>query len=238
MKGIALISAVIFLAFTIIAVGIVYQAGAPLVAKMQAAASIEKMKEALSELDRMILEVASEGKGSKRTVYFDVDPGTLYVNGTQNVIYWVFETTALVISPRTSQKFGNLIIGSNLETSGYEGTHGGDDAYILENEHLKVFIKKIGSPSSHASYNTTDLLLAVFQKDLNVYMDLQSLNISIDDAGSSTAGSGYTYLQNGGSNLPYASVIAFMNSSYVDYYVNFTLQSGTDFLEIEASVYG
>ncbi len=235
-KGIALISAVIFLAFTIVAVAIIYQAGVPIIAKMQASASIEKMKTAFSELNNIILEVASEGKGSKRTIYFNIDPGTLYINGTQNVIYWVFETTAQIISPRTSQQFGSLVIGSNLETSAYEGVYGSDDTYILENEHLMVYIKKIGSPTNYTSYNTSDLLLAVLQKDINVYLDLKSLNISIDDTANSTSGNGYTGLENSGNNLPYGTVYAYMNSSYLDYFINFTLQSGTDFLEIEASV--
>ena len=42
-------------------------------------------------------------------------------------------------------------------------------------------------------------------------------------------------LVDSGYNLPYATVSAFMNSSYLDYYINFTLQSGADFVEIEGS---
>ena len=236
MKGIALISAVIFIGFTIVAVAIVYQAGVPIVAKLQAAAAIEQMKNSFSELDKLILDVASEGKGSKRTIYFDVDPGTIYVNGTKNIIYWFFETTASIFSPRTSQQFGNLVIGSNLDTSAYEDNYGSTAALVLENEHLKVYFKKIGSSASHAAYNTSDILLAVELKDTKSVMDLSSLNISIDDSPTSINGTGFTNLVTRGDNLPYGIVSAYMNSSYLIYSINFTLESGTDFIEIEASV--
>ena len=52
----------------------------------------------------------------------------------------------------------------------------------------------------------------------------------------SKSGNGYTIPEDLGYNLPYASVGAYLNNSYNPYYVNFTLESGTDFLEIGASI--
>lgn len=234
-KGISLLSGIIFLAFTIAAVAIIYQTGMPIVAKMQAAASIEKMRSSFTDLDEIIREVASEGRGSKRSIYLRIDPGKIIVDGSRDIIYWMFETTAKVISPRTRQVFGNLVVGSNLETSAYETTYAGEDAFVLENEYMNVSIKKIGSPDNHTSYTTSEILLDIYNKDTGEYLPLEYLEISINDDQQSVSGTGYTMLVEEGENLPYATITAYMNFTLDDYYVNFTLESGADFLKIEAS---
>ncbi|MFH1978370.1 MAG: hypothetical protein ABIJ92_03530 [Candidatus Aenigmatarchaeota archaeon] len=234
-RGISLVSAVIFLAFTVVAVGIIYESAIPIIARMQSAAIIEEMKTTFVELDKIVTEVASEGRGSKRTIFLDIDQGTFYVNDSQDIIYWFYETSAFVFSPRTSQTFGNLMMGSNLDTTASESTFLSTDAYILENEHLVVYINKTGTPSNFTDYRTSDLLLGVYQKDLGKYLNLTTLNITIDDQVNSGVGNGYTTLVVSGSNLPYATVTALMNSSYLAYFINFTLESGTDFLEIEVT---
>jgi len=38
-----------------------------------------------------------------------------------------------------------------------------------------------------------------------------------------------------GEDLPYATVSAYMDSNYANYFVNFTLESGADFLTIEGA---
>jgi len=235
MRGVTLISAVIFLAFTIAAIAIVYQAAVPVINKMQAAAAIDNMRSNFIELDSMISEVASEGKGSKRTIFIDPNPGIFYVDGGSDMIYWVYETSALIFSPRTYQSFGNLRIGSNLDMNATESTFGSSDAFILENEHVIVYLNKTGTSSSYAGLRTTDLLLAVYQKDMQKYLNLSSLNITIDDNPDSSEGNGYTTLLESGTYLPYATVTSYINSTYIPYYINFTLEAGTDFLEIEVS---
>ena len=116
-----MISAVIFLAIAISAVFIIYQAGVPIIKKMQTAAAIERMQDVMSRLDEIIMETVSEGKGSKRTFSMKIDSGDVQVNSTEDAIYWELKTDVEVISPRTSQRIGNIIVGSNLETRGYEG---------------------------------------------------------------------------------------------------------------------
>lgn len=223
------------MAFTVAAIGIVYQAAVPVIGRMQAAATIDNMRENMIELDQIITEVASEGKGSKRTIFIDPNPGTLYVNDSENIIYWFYETSALIFSPRTSQIFGNLRIGSNLDTSAQEGSFDGTNAYILENEHLIVYINRTGNTTSFSDMVTTDLLLGIYQKDLQKYLNLSSMNVSIDDRAESTFGNGYTTLMETGKNLPFGVVSAYMNSTYLPYFINFTLESGTDFLTIEVN---
>ena len=232
-KAIALISAVIFIGLTLAVTVVVYNAGMPVVMRMQHAAAVEKMKGVFSETDRIIEDVASEGNGSKRTVNLRFDIGTLTMNGSSDKLYWDFESESLMASPRTSTGFGNVVFGSKLDTSAYEGDYLGTGAYVLENEHIRAYFRKIGSPSSQQAYDTSQLLLAVYQKDLGQLMPLQSLEISLDSNPGSETGSGYTALEQASSDLPYASVSAYMDSSYADYFLKFTLESGADFVIIE-----
>jgi hypothetical protein len=235
MKAIALLSAIIFIGLTLAVVVIVYNAGMPIVLRMQQAAATEKMKGVFSETDKIIEDVASEGNGSKRTVNLRFDIGTLTLNGSSDKLYWDFDSESLLASPRTSTGFGNVVFGSKLETSAYEDTYQGTQAYVLENERLRVYFRKIGSPSSLQAYNTNQLLLAVYQKDLGQLMPLQSLEISLDNSPSSESGTGYTVMEQAGTDMPYATVSAYMGSGYANYFLNFTLESGEDFMTIEGA---
>lgn len=238
MKALTLLSGVILLALTISASIIVYISLVPVIKKMQTAIVIQKMRDAFSELDRTIREVASQGKGSKRIFSFDVSMGKVVINGSNDVIYWEYETDTPVISPRTRQKFGNLIIGANLKTKAYEENYTFSSpeipCFVMENEHLKVYIRKIGSPLSHESYTTSQLLVGIYQKDIGKWLNNTGfLEIYVDNNINSKSGTGYTMLEESGEHLPYANVVAFMNSSYAEYYINFTLESGMDFLQIK-----
>ena len=236
-RGVTLLSGIIFLALTISATVIVYEAGVPVIKRVQSAALVEQMKDTFSELDRLIRQVASEGQGSKRTVYLTLDQGKLVVNSTEDVVYWEFDTDAFIISPRTDQRFGNIRVGSNLDTKTWEGTYQGTDCYIMENEHLIVYARKIGTPTSYAAYDTSQILLAIYHKDLDKWLNNTGfLEVNVDGSTASRSGNGYTDLVETGKHLPYGTVTAFMNSSYTRYRINFTLQSGTDFLEIKGSI--
>ncbi len=93
-KGISILSGVIFLAFTAIAVIIVYEMGMPVVEKMQAAAVIDRMRATFATFDEVIQEVAAEGKGSKRTINLRVDMGKITVNASEDIIKWDINTRA------------------------------------------------------------------------------------------------------------------------------------------------
>lgn len=235
MKSLALISAIIFIGLTLAVAVIVYNAGMPVVMRMQHAAAVEKMKGVFSEIDKVIEDVASEGNGSRRTLSLRFDIGKLTVNGSSDKLYWDFESESLIVSPRTSTVFGNVVFGSKLDTMAYEGDYEGIQSYILENEHIRAYFRKIGSSSSPVSYSTNQILLAIWQKDLNQWMPLQSLEISLDNSPSSETGTGYTFLEKAGEDLPYATVSAYVDSDYANYFVNFTLESGSDFLIIDGS---
>lgn len=239
-KGISLISGLIFLALTIAATAIVYNAGVPVVHKLQAASAVEEMKGTMSELDKKIREVAAEGRGSKRTFTISSDPGKLVINGSADTVTWELDTSAPILSPRTSQKFGNLVIGSHLETSVREGNYTRVSpqapAFIIENDHLLVYISRSGSPTSRVQMETKTIVLGIFNKDLNAWLDNPGfLDISVDGNANSRSGQGYTKAVELGSNLPFGAVIANLDTSYIDYEVQFRLETGADFLTLEAT---
>ena len=233
MKAIALISAVIFIGLTLAAATIIYNAGMPVVMRMQHAASVEKMKGVFSETDRIIQDVASEGNGSKRTVSIRLDTGTLSAGSGK--LIWDFDSESMVVSPRTSVSLGNVVFGSKLDTSSYEDQYLGTPAFVLENERLKAYFRKIGSAASPQAYSTDQILLAIWNKDVEKWMPLQSLEIGLDGQASSRSGTGYTELEQPGTDLPSASMSAHMDSAYAQYSIRFTLESGADFIAIEGS---
>lgn len=233
MRGISLVSGVLFLAFLIAATAIVYIAGVPIIENLQCSATVEKMKSSFTSLDKVIQEVSSDGSGSKRILSFNIDEGRLYISGSNDTIYWTHECKAPIFSPRTFQAFGNVIMGSNLDASASEGQCLGQTAFILENEHLRACLKKIGSPDNLTSYNTTQILLGMYQKDLGEWLPLEYLEISLDDNQTSITGQGYTKLERSGYHLPYGEVTAYMESDYmINYNIKFILESGEDFLII------
>jgi hypothetical protein len=233
MRGISLISGVLFTAFLIAATAIVYWTAVPVIQKIQCAATLDKMKASFAELDKTIQTVSSEGEGSKRTLDLNINEGEIYITADDDNIYWTHECNAPIISPRTFQTFGNMIIGSNLDTKAYEGSCHGYEAFILENERLKACFRKIGSAGNKIRYNVSDVLISVYQKDLNETLPLEYLEITLDENQTSSVGEGYTALARSGQHLPYGEVTAYMESDYgITYSIKFVLESGEDFLII------
>ncbi len=233
MKGITMVSSVLFLGFLIAATGIVYYAGVPSLQRIQCLATMEKMKSSFVNLDSLTRDVVSGGEGTKRTFNLNIDSGKMYIMGDNDTIYWEYECPVSVSSPRTAQTIGNVIFGENMEVSAYEGVCAGEDAYILENRHLKACFKKIGSPSGMVGYNNTEVLIYLYQKDLDRALPMEYLEVTVDNDQLSKSGTGYTSLERKGTNLPYGEVTAYMDSDYgIIYRIHFTLESGGDFLII------
>lgn len=233
MKGVSIVAAVVFIAITISAMALVYQAGMPIIHRMQSSAILDSMSSAFAELDKTIQQVASEGNGSRRIFDLDSGEGRLTLDPDNDGIEWQLDAEGSVLRPRTGRNLGNVAYGSNIEASMYEGVHGSYQAYILENEHLRVYMRKIDAAQS---YSTGTLLLDAYQKDLGEWLPFDYLNISLDRDSSSTSGIGWTEPGDMGVNLPRAVVTAYMDSSYANYSVSFTLESGADFLVIEGEL--
>ena len=178
MKAFSIVAAVVFIAITISAMALVYQAGLPIIKRMQSSAAMDSMTSAFTELDKVIQQVASEGNGSRRIFDMDTGNGRLTLDPGNDQIAWELDAENSVLRPRTARYMGNVVAGSNIQASLYEGVHGSYQAYILENEHLRVYIRKI---QPEQAYSTGNLLLDVYQKDLGEWLPFDYLNISLDD---------------------------------------------------------
>jgi len=233
MRAVTMISAIVFIAITISAMALIYQTGMPIIQRMQSSAALDRMTSAFTDLDGAIQRVASEGNGSRRVFDLDTGEGRLSLDPDNDEISWQFDAENSVLRPRTARYLGNVVSGSNLEASLYEGVHGPGQAYIMENDHLRVYLRKL---QPEQAYSTGELLLDVYQKDLSEWLPLDWLNISLDGQASSMSGTGHTEAERIGINLPRARVTALMDSSYANYSVSFTLESGADFITIEGDV--
>lgn len=234
MKGIIISTEVIFLAIVVTMVFLVYTMASPMIYSMQAASVFEQTKSFMLDLDDAIQDVASQGKGSRTTLSVTMGAGTLVLDEELDTLKWTLETDSMIVSPRSMQQIGNLIVGANLDVRAYENQS--LDAYVLENQHLIVNLKDIGSESSYQTYNTSDILMGVYNKDLDTWMDLERLEISIDNSPDSMNGTGYTEIVLEGNTLPRGQVKAHISTPYVflnNYSITFTLESGADFLTIE-----
>jgi hypothetical protein len=232
-----IITEVLFAAIVISLIFIVYAMASPIIYSMQVSSAFDHSESFMLDLDNVIQQVASEGRGSRRSVYVSMGAGTVSLNETTDTIKWVLESDTALISPRSVQQVGNLLVGSNLDVMAHEGTYQGQGAYVLENQRLRVYLKKIGSATAPASYSTEDILLAVYNKNENKWMPLERLEISVDNNPDSMSGTGYTELVSEGYNLPRGQVLAHINTSYAfmqNYTISFTLESGADFVIIGA----
>jgi len=234
MKALAITTEVIFLAIIVTLVFLVYTMAAPVVYTMQASSVFEQTKSFMLRLDEAIQDVASQGKGSRTSLSVTMGAGELTLDEGTDTLRWTMETDSMIVSPRSMQQIGNLVAGSNLDVRAYENQSLG--AFVLENQHLKLLLKDVGSESSHQVYSTGDLLMGVYNKDLDRWMDFERLDISIDNSPDSMNGTGYTELVVTGNALPRGQVRAHMSTDYIflnNYSVTFTLESGADFLIIE-----
>ncbi|UCD03098.1 MAG: hypothetical protein JSV63_00470 [Candidatus Aenigmatarchaeota archaeon] len=234
MKGITISMEVIFLAIIITIVFLVYTMASPVIYSMQAASVFEQTQSFMLDLDEAIQEVASQGKGSRKSLHVTMGAGDLKLHEDIDTVKWTLETDSMIVSPRSMQRIGNLVVGSNLDVRAYENQS--LSAYVLENQHLIIYLKKIGSEGSPAAYNTSEILLDIYNKDLGIWLDLERLEISIDNNPQSASGTGYTEIVTKGNALARGQVKAHMNTDYVflnNYTVTFTLESGADFMIIE-----
>jgi hypothetical protein len=233
MRGVTLISAILFIAITLTAVTIVYNSGMPVIKRLSTAAAVEQMKDVFQGIDSTVKEVAAGGNGSRRTLFLSLDPGKFTVDPSSDSVYWTLDTDALVISPRSSQTYGNVVFGSEMETAAYEDTYQGASAYVLENSRLTAYLLRAGSPGSPQPLSTSDLLLGLYSKGLGRWLN-GSLEILMDGEPASSQGSGYTAVEAESSTLPKGVVEAHMFTPYLNYTIYFTLESGADFLMVEA----
>ncbi|MCK4968618.1 MAG: hypothetical protein KAS12_06185, partial [Candidatus Aenigmarchaeota archaeon] len=210
----------------------VVQTGMPAIEKMQDVSAIDQAKDMLANLDKVIREVATEGKSSTRVVPIQLKKGELYVDNESDKIYYLIETESQVVSPRTKVKVGNLYFASNANVEVQDnGTH-----FIMINEHEKIAFKKLGNSSNFVSINASELMTYMYLKDTGTYLGA-NLSIVVDDDATQEAGNGYTLAEATGTGLMRGRIIVHVNQSVSDYDIYFTLEGGADFMQVEVRNY-
>ena len=228
-KGIApLLAGALYVGIVSVAVLIVVQAGAPALTKMQDVAAVDQAKDSLTNFDKIIQDVATEGKGSTRVVPIQLKKGDLTIDSSTDTIEYTLDTKAEIISPRTKRVVGNMIFKSNANAM---VTDNGTDL-IIENEHLIAVFNKTGNSTGFAQMNISSSIRSVYLKDTSTTFN-GAIRIRIDGIASNEIGNGYVYAEKVGRDLARGRIIAHMNNSAADYDVYFTLESGRDHIFIE-----
>jgi type II secretory pathway pseudopilin PulG len=232
-KGVApIITTVLIIFVSVIVITLVLLVGLPAIQRAKESGIINEAMQNMRLLDNLIREVASEGVGSLRTMQLRVSGGTYTINEKTNSIDFVFTVKSGIIQPGAFIQEGNLIMsaGANARAREYDLDGDGETELVLENEILRIGIKKVGSRASPQSINTSELIKILNFKENNANVTPSDSSIFIDDFADSYYGTGYTELVRAGDHLTKAEAIASVNSTFIYYEVLFTLQSGADFL--------
>jgi hypothetical protein len=105
---------------------------------------------------------------------------------------------------------------------------------ILENDRVAFVVKGVGSEASYTSINTSELILEMRIKDVDVNVTPVDSSIIIDGDPASSAGIGYSKLVKMGENMREGQIVVYVESgSGANYEVWYTLLSGADFVMIE-----
>lgn len=221
-----MVGGILFLAISVSAVILVMHLSGPGINEMKDMLAIDQAKDVLASVDRVVRDVASAGPGSTRILPIQIKGGHITVDGDNDMIYYEMKTTAEVISARSKRRIGNLWFSSNTNLSVYN-----DSAYYyLENEHILVNVSKYGSSSNHVSMNPDFLIDGINFKDRNQAI---TDNVTIHIDGSALAGTGYNYAQEVGSELARGRIVNFFNTLTANYTVWVTLESGSDFFQVQ-----
>ena len=246
-KGQNAVTVVIYFAISAAAITILLTYSSDIFGDLRSAVAVDQAENALHELNKKIQEVARGGIGSRRSMSISLQQGSFSIEGEKNKITYVVKTDAEIVSPRTTIRRDGVIIGSNAEVNAFECPdakiplcssvssicNSGSPCFVMENKHLRVAIKKLGSLGSPVAINDTDIIEEVYLKDTGEHVN-PSLGITIDDDQSSSRGQGYTYLVEAGYDLGKGEVRFYVRSDYkVDYEMALILESEADFISLE-----
>ncbi len=225
---------VVLISFTVI--GVVLLVGLPAIDRAREASSLNEAMLNMKLLDNAVREVASEGLGALRTVVFRISAGDLKVNSKSNSLDYTLNVKTGIISPGTIIQDGNLILssgGSFASANEKDFDNDGSMDFVLQNEIIRVVVSKIGSSTSNATLNTSTLIKMVNYRDTNVNVTFNDTRIILDDIPSTSAGTGYTELQESGNSLDKAIAVAHVYTGEANYDVIISLPRRADFVELK-----
>ncbi|MEA2003973.1 MAG: hypothetical protein U9O53_03355, partial [archaeon] len=236
-KGISpLISGVIFTAIMITTISIIMGGIIPSLNEVRDTVVLDSAQESMNYLNQYIELVAQESERSQRVIPFSIDKGTFIMDsantseGDYGKLFFELETESQAVSPRSSKKIGDITFSSNTDASVTTNT----TEFILENEHLKVYINLSGNSTDPVAIDTSKLLKNIYFKDDSKTLFSESSDkISFSITGIPEVVTGYVDAKTLGDDLGVAEVVAYLNYLEIEYEIHFILESGTDYLKIK-----
>jgi len=243
MKGISqLISTVVIFLITTTGIGIALLVGNPVIDRAKESAIFNEAIQNMKFFDNIIREVASEGKGSFRTLQLKVSGGEYKVNQKTNTIEFTQTIQSGILEAGTFVKEGNVFIaaGTNARASKYDLDGDGVTDIVLENEIMRVGILNNATPGN--TINTSRVLKLFNFKETGANITINDSSIVIDNRTQSSIGTGYIEIVREDEKLAAAEAVLHMNSTNMTassaganftYDVVYTLRAGADFLIVK-----
>ncbi len=220
------VSAVLYTMVAAISIAFILQAGIPLVEGMRDRSVFNRMQNQMLALDEVVDQIASEGRGSQRSIPFEISQGDLVMD--DGGFRWEMTTGTRIVEPRSSYRVGNLQISANSDVEAYEY----QDHYILENSNIRVRLLKAGTSSDRVMLNTSDVVeeITILETNETVEPDFE---FKIADDDSSKEGEAFTSLSRTGRRLGSSSHITSVRTEDYDYDLYITLDGEADFIRAD-----
>jgi len=235
-KGISpMIATVLVILLIFVAVGIVLLIGIPAIERAKESAVLNEAMQNMKAIGNTIKEVASEGIGSLRSLQMKLTDGEYKVNEKANSVDFTYFIKSGIIQLGTFIKEDSVILscGANAKASEYDLDADGSNDLVLENEILRIGILKNGTQTNYVFINTGEVIKILNFKETNINVTPSDTSIILDDYIESSYGTGYSELVKEDENLAKAEAVVHMNTTFVNYDILFTLQSGADFVIVK-----
>ena len=236
MKGVsAIISTVIIVLITFTSITLVVMVATPTLNRAKESSLINEAMQNMKVLDNTVRQVASEGSGSLRSTQLRVTDGTYRVQNKTNTIEFSYEMKSGIIEPGTFFRDGDLFLTSGVtaKASEYDLDNDGTNELVIENEIMRVGIKKVGTRAIPTAINTSTVIEMVNLIDNGANVTFADSSIFFDDFTDSYSGTGFSELVRAEDHLTKADALVHVNSTYVSYDVIYSLASGADFLTVK-----
>jgi hypothetical protein len=203
----------------------------PMIDENQAYQSLNKAKHLMSELDTIINELVFEAAGSRRSMNFVAESGSLIISGKEDKIkFRMDEAYTDIFEPGTKTEEGNLLIVNGPFIRAYEEDidNDGSTDLVLENDAVLFAVKKF----TDEFINTSTMITRIENKLAGMNITPKG-KITIAESEESSYGNGSTELTETGSYILTAGIRLCLNTTTLSYDALFTLGAGQDYVELE-----
>ncbi len=224
---------IILIAFVALAIVLLF--GAPAIDRAREAAVINEAMQNMKTIANAVKDVASGGVGGMRNLQLKITNGEYKVNEKANSIDFTYVVRSDIMQSGVYIQEGDITVNTGANAEAYESDldNDGNADYILENEIMKIAILKNGSSTSYADITTNSIIRKINFKDTNANVTPSEFSVILDDYAESSSGTGYSEIVKTGYHLPKAEAVVHMNTSFINYDILFTLQSGADFIMVK-----